>query len=115
MFKKTLIKVDFLVVEDKFADRAIKIETARLLIYQSAYRFDKGKIDPALTSMAKTYAGRIAVEVCDEAVQIFGGWGFIGEYDVERFYRDSKITELYEGTREIQKNTIASFLLGKKA
>jgi len=106
---------DFQVIQHKFADMAIKIETARLLIYKAASGFDKGKIDPVLTSMAKTYAGRIAVEVCDEAVQIFGGWGFIGEYDVERFYRDAKVTELYEGTREIQKNTIASFLLGKKA
>ena len=107
---------DFQVIQHKLADMAIKIETARLLVYKAAWRFDKGRIDPALTSMAKTYAGRVAVEVCDEAeaVQIFGGWGFIGEYDVERFYRDAKITELYEGTREIQKNTIASILLGKK-
>jgi len=98
---------DFQVIQHKFADMAIKIETARLLNYKAACNFDKGKIDPALTSMSKTYAGRVAVEVCDEAVQIFGGWGFIGEYDVERCYRDAKITELYEGTREVQKNTIA--------
>jgi len=106
---------DFQIIQHKLADMAIKIETARLLTYKAACKFDSGKIDPALTSMAKAYSGRIAVEVCDEAIQIYGGWGFIGEYDVERFYRDSKIFELYEGTREIQKNTIASILLGKRA
>jgi alkylation response protein AidB-like acyl-CoA dehydrogenase len=63
--------------------------------------------------MAKMHAARVAVEVADEAIQIFGGYGYISEYEVERFYRDAKITEIYEGTREIQKNTIASTLIGK--
>jgi alkylation response protein AidB-like acyl-CoA dehydrogenase len=53
------------------------------------------------------------VEVCDEAIQLHGGYGYIAEYEVERFYRDAKICELYEGTKEIQKNTIASALIGK--
>ena len=66
-----------------------------------------------LTSMAKMYAGRAAVEVADEAIQLFGGYGYMLEYEVERFYRDAKIMEIYEGTKEIQKNTIASALLGK--
>ena len=63
--------------------------------------------------MAKMYAARIAVEVADEAIQLLGGYGYMTEYDVERFYRDAKITEIYEGTKEIQKNTIASAILGK--
>jgi alkylation response protein AidB-like acyl-CoA dehydrogenase len=63
--------------------------------------------------MAKMYAARTAVEVCDEAIQLMGGYGYMQEYDVERYYRDAKITEIYEGTKEIQKNTIASVLLGK--
>ena len=63
--------------------------------------------------MAKLYAGRTAVVVTDEAMQILGGYGYILEYEVERFYRDAKITEIYEGTKEIQKNTIASAVLGK--
>jgi alkylation response protein AidB-like acyl-CoA dehydrogenase len=63
--------------------------------------------------MAKMHAGRVSVEVSDEAIQIFGGYGYITEYEVERFYRDAKIMEIYEGTREIQKNTIASSLIGK--
>jgi alkylation response protein AidB-like acyl-CoA dehydrogenase len=63
--------------------------------------------------MAKLYASRVAREVANEALQIHGGYGFIKEYDVERFYRDAKITELYEGTSEIQKLIIARALLGK--
>jgi alkylation response protein AidB-like acyl-CoA dehydrogenase len=64
--------------------------------------------------MAKRYAGRVAVEVAQEAIQILGGYGYMLEYEVERYYRDARITEIYEGTREIQKNTIASSLIGKK-
>lgn len=104
---------EFQVIQHKIADMAIKVETARLLVYKAAWNFDQRRIDPCLTSMAKAYAGRVAVEVADEAVQIFGGYGYIGEYDVERIYRDAKITEIYEGTREIQKNTIARAIIGK--
>jgi alkylation response protein AidB-like acyl-CoA dehydrogenase len=63
--------------------------------------------------MAKMFAARTAVEVADEAIQLMGGYGYMAEYEVERFYRDAKICEIYEGTKEIQKNTIASGLLGK--
>ena len=104
---------EFQVIQHKLADMAIKIETAKLIVYKAAWNFDQGRIDPYLTSVAKTYACRVAIEVVDEAVQIFGGYGYIGEYDVERIYRDVRITEIYEGTREIQKNTIARALLGK--
>ena len=102
---------EFQVIQHKLADMAIKIETARLIVYKAAWNFDQGRIDPYLTSIAKAYAGRVAVEVADETVQIFGGYGYIGEYDVERIYRDAKITEIYEGTKEIQKNTIAKSLI----
>lgn len=104
---------EFQVTQHKLADMATKIETARLIVYKAAWNFDQGKIDPKLTSMAKMFAARAAVEVADEAVQMLGGYGYMLEYEVERFYRDAKITEIYEGTREIQKNTIASSLLGK--
>ena len=100
-------------IQHKLADMATKIETARLLTYKAAWNFDQGHIDPKMTSMAKMYAARTAVEVCDEAIQLHGGYGYMQEYDVERFYRDAKITEIWEGTKEIQKNTIASALLGK--
>jgi acyl-CoA dehydrogenase len=103
----------FQATQHKLADMATKIELARLVTYKAAWNFDQGRIDPKLTSMAKMYAARTAVEVADEAIQLFGGYGYMAEYDVERFYRDAKITELYEGTKEIQKNTIASTLLGK--
>jgi alkylation response protein AidB-like acyl-CoA dehydrogenase len=103
----------FQVTQHKLADMITKIETARLIVYKSGWNFDQGSIDPKLTSIAKMYAGRVAVEVADEAIQIHGGYGYMLEYDVERFYRDAKIMEIYEGTKEIQKNTIASALLGK--
>jgi alkylation response protein AidB-like acyl-CoA dehydrogenase len=103
----------FQVTQHKLADMATKIEAARLVTYKAAWNFGKGRIDPKLTSMAKMLAARTAVEVCDEAIQLLGGYGYMAEYEVERFYRDAKITELYEGTKEIQKNTIAGALLGK--
>jgi len=103
----------FQITQHKLADMATKIETARLLTYKAAWNFDQGRIDPKLTSMAKMHAARTAVEVCDEAIQLLGGYGYMQEYEVERFYRDAKITEIWEGTKEIQKNTIASYLIGK--
>jgi len=103
----------FQVTQHKLADMATKIELARLITYKAAWNFDKKRIDPKLTSMAKMIAGRTAVEVADEAIQLLGGYGYMQEYEVERFARDAKITELYEGTKEIQKNTIASYLIGK--
>jgi len=104
----------FQITQHKLADMATKIEMARLLTYKAAWNFDQGHIDPKLTSMAKMVAARTAVEVCDEAIQLLGGYGYMTEYEVERYYRDAKITEIYEGTKEIQKNTIASGLLAKK-
>ena len=104
---------EFQVTQHKLADMATKIELARLITYKAAWNFDQGRIDPKLTSMAKMYAARTAVEVADEAIQLLGGYGYMTEYEVERFYRDAKITEIYEGTKEIQKNTIASAVLGK--
>ncbi len=103
----------FQVTQHKLADMATKIELARLITYKAAWSFDQGNMDVKLTSMAKMYAARVAVEVADEAIQLLGGYGYMAEYEVERFYRDAKITEIYEGTKEIQKNTIASTILGK--
>jgi alkylation response protein AidB-like acyl-CoA dehydrogenase len=106
--------VDFQVTQHKLADMATQIEAARCLVYKAGWNFDQGRIDPKWTSMAKMYAGRVAVEVSQEAVQILGGYGYMLEYEVERFYRDARITEIYEGTREIQKNTIAGAVIGKR-
>lgn len=103
---------NFQVVQHKLADMATKIETARLVVYKAAWLVDQGRGDIKTSSMAKLHAARVAVEVCDEAIQILGGYGYLLENEVERFYRDARITEIYEGTREIQKNTIAARLIG---
>ncbi|MBP1706691.1 MAG: acyl-CoA dehydrogenase (acd-7) [Chloroflexi bacterium] len=104
----------FQAISHKLAEMATKIEAVRLLVYEAAYQFDKeGKIDPKLSSMAKWFPARVAVEVADEAIEILGGHGYMLENEVERFYRDARHFELVEGTREIHKNTIARSLLGK--
>ena len=72
---------------------------------------DQGKIDSMLTSMAKLYASRVAVRATDAAVQTFGGYGYMGDYKVERAYRDAKVTEIYEGTSEIQRLAILKQLI----
>ena len=90
---------------------ATKLETARLMTYKAAWNFDQNRIDPKLTSMAKMYTSKISGEVTYEAIQIFGGHGYFLENEVERFYRDARITEIIEGTSEIQMNLIAKLLV----
>ncbi|PSQ09045.1 acyl-CoA dehydrogenase [Halobacteriales archaeon QS_5_68_33] len=105
---------EFQAIQHKLADMYTKTEAARQLTYKSAWSVDHA--DDQLTqlaSMAKEYASRVAVDVADEAVQVHGGAGYVDDFDVERFYRDAKITQIYEGTTEIQKNIIARELLGK--
>jgi len=104
---------EFQVTQHKIAEMATKLELSRLITYKAAWNFDQGRIDPKLTSMAKWFAAQTAVEVTNEAVQLHGGYGYIADYEVERYYRDAKITEIYEGTKEIQKNTIAGVVIGK--
>lgn len=103
----------FQALQHRIADLKAQIEAVRLLVYKAAWNWDNKKVDPTVTSMAKYLAGKLAVKVCDEAVQMHGGYGYIAEYEVERFMRDAKITEIYEGTKEIQLNTIARGLFGK--
>jgi len=105
---------DFQAIQHKLADMYTQTEAARQLTYKSAWSVtsESGQLT-ALASMAKEYASRVAVHVADEAVQIHGGSGYVNDFDVERFYRDAKITQIYEGTTEIQKNIIARELLGK--
>ena len=105
---------EFQAISHKLAEMATKIETARLLVYKAAWQFDKKEeIDTKLFSMAKWYSARVSVEVADEAIEILGGHGYMLENEVERFYRDARLMEIIEGTREIHKNTIARLLLGK--
>lgn len=105
---------DLQVTQHKIADMATKIETARLLTYKAAWTADHHGADAALTSMAKWHAARVAVEVAEETMQLFGGLGYFQSGEVERIYRDLRVMEIYEGTKEIQKNTIAAALLGKE-
>jgi len=95
------------------ADLATKIEAARLLTYKAAWLVDVGKMDPMATAMAKQFASRVAMETTDFAIQTLGGYGYLSEYRVERYHRDAKITEIYEGTSEIQKLTVLKYLLRK--
>lgn len=94
-------------IQFKLAEMATNIEAARLLVHKSAYLKDAKEDYAKFSAMAKLYASRVAVECSDEAVQIFGGYGYVKEYPVEKYYRDAKITEIYEGTSEIQKIIIA--------
>jgi acyl-CoA dehydrogenase len=90
----------------KLAQIASEIEAARLLTYKAAWTIDQNRVDPMLTSMAKLYASQIAVKATDAAIQTLGGYGYFGDYRVERAYRDAKVTEIYEGTSEIQRLSI---------
>jgi alkylation response protein AidB-like acyl-CoA dehydrogenase len=106
---------EFQAISHRLAEMATKIEAVRGMIYKAAWGVDRGKADPKLCSMAKWYSARMACEVADEAINILGGHGYMLENEVERFYRDAKSTELVEGTRDIHKNNIARFLLGKQS
>ena len=95
----------------KLADMATEIEAARLLVYSSALDKDAGRNYDQSSAMAKLYASKVAMEQTVEAVQIHGGYGFVKEYHVERMMRDAKITQIYEGTSEVQKIVISRGIL----
>ncbi len=98
-------------IQFKLADMATKIDGARLLIWKAAYLKDQKKDFVKAAAMAKLFASQIAQEVTTEAVQIHGGYGYVKEFHVERMMRDAKITQIYEGTTEIQKMVISRELL----
>ena len=93
------------------ADLKTKIEASRLLIYKAADMKDKHMNYGEAAAMAKLFAAETAMAVTTEVVQLFGGYGYIREYDVERMMRDAKITEIYEGTSEVQRMVISGALL----
>jgi acyl-CoA dehydrogenase len=95
----------------KLAQVASEIEAARLLTYKAACSIDQNNVDPMLTSMAKLYSSSVAVRATDAAIQTLGGYGYLGECRVERFYRDARVTEIYEGTSEIQRLAIIKQLI----
>lgn len=98
-------------IQFKIADMATKVEAAKLLTLQAAFLKDAGKKYVKEAAMAKLFASKVAVECALEAIQIHGGYGYVREYLVERYLRDAKITEIYEGTSEIQRIVIARDLL----
>jgi hypothetical protein len=102
---------EFQAIQHKLADMATDIEAARLLTYRAADMKDKGARVTKESAMAKLFASERAVRICDQAVQIHGGYGFIKEYLVEKFYRDVKLCTIGEGTSEIQRLVIARQLL----
>lgn len=95
----------------KIADMATEVETARLLVHKAAWQKDNGENYDQSGAMAKLYASKVAMEQTVEAVQIHGGYGFVKEYHVERLMRDAKITQIYEGTSEVQKIVISRNVL----
>jgi alkylation response protein AidB-like acyl-CoA dehydrogenase len=109
-FKKSIS--DFQAVQFMLADMAMKIEAARLMVYSAAARAERGEPNLGfISSAAKCYASDVAMQVTTDAVQLFGGYGYTVDFPVERFMRDAKITQIYEGTNQIQRVVMARALL----
>ena len=102
----------FQVTQFKIAEMATLIETARSLVHKASWNLDRGNPDTQLSAMAKWWACNVAVRVVDEALQLHGGYGYLEDYPIERFYRAAKILEIYEGTKEIDKIAIGRRILG---
>ncbi len=100
----------FQAIQFKLADMAMKIELARNMVYKAAWLKDQGRPFSKEASMCKLYASEIAMEVADQAVQIHGGYGYMREYEVERYMRDAKLLEIGEGTSEVQRMVIARLI-----
>lgn len=98
-------------IQFTLAEMATRVELARNITYKAAWTTDHGHMDPSLNAMAKYYTGESAVWVVDQALQMHGGYGYIDEYPIQRFYRDAKILEIYEGTKEAELMTISRRLL----
>jgi alkylation response protein AidB-like acyl-CoA dehydrogenase len=105
---------DFQAIQFKLADMATEIEAARLLVYRAAWLKQEGRPHSEEGAKAKLFASEMARRQTGEAIQILGGYGYTKEFPVERYYRDAKITEIYEGTSEIQRLVIARSILGLK-
>jgi alkylation response protein AidB-like acyl-CoA dehydrogenase len=105
---------DFQAIQWKLADMATEIDAARLLVYRAAWRKQQGLSHTAEGAKAKLFASEMARRQTAEAIQVLGGYGYTKEFPLERFYRDAKVTEIYEGTSEIQRIVIARSILGKQ-
>lgn len=103
----------FQAIRFKIAEMATRIETARQLMYHAASEIDASRSDPALNAMAKLYASDMAEEVTSEGLQIHGGAGYTTDFAIERYWRDARLTRIFEGTSEIQKRIISDRILGR--
>jgi butyryl-CoA dehydrogenase len=101
----------FQAIQFMLADMATEIDAARLLLWRAAWMKDQGVRHSAESAMAKLYASEMCERVTSKAIQVHGGYGYVKEYDAERHWRDSRITEIYEGTSEIQRLVIAANVL----
>ena len=110
-FRQTIS--NFGAVQDLLADMATRIEAGRLLIYRAANLRDRGVDHLKEAAMAKVFASDVAVDATRAGLQIHGGYGYTKAYPIERYYREAKVTEIYEGTSEIQRMVIARSLLSK--
>jgi len=102
----------FQLVQGKIAEMVTMTEAARSICYRAASKLDSGSPDPALSSMAKWYCAEVAVKVADEAIQLHGGYGILEEYDVAHYWRNAKVLEIFEGSKEIEKIIIGRKILG---
>ena len=102
---------EFQTIQHKLADMDTKIQAARLLMHEAADRKERGESFVKAAAQAKLYGSEISREVANEGIQIHGGYGYVKDFPVERFYRDAKLNEIYEGTSEVLRNTIADRLL----
>ena len=106
---------NFQAIQHKLANMAMEIDAARLLVMRAAWLKDSGRPHTSEGAKAKLFASEMARRQTAEAIQILGGYGYTKEFPVERYYRDAKITEIYEGTSEIQRLVIARSILGERA
>ena len=102
---------EFQAVQFMIADMGMNIHAARLLTYQSAWMLDSGQRNTLVSSYAKSFAADMAMKVTTDAVQVYGGYGYIKEYPVEKLMRDAKLIQIYEGTSQVQRLVIARELL----
>jgi alkylation response protein AidB-like acyl-CoA dehydrogenase len=105
---------DFQAIQHKLADMSMEIDAARLLVLRAAWLKDQGRPHTEAGAKAKLFASEMARRQTAEAIQVLGGYGYTKEFPVERYYRDAKVTEIYEGTSEIQRLVIARSILGRQ-
>jgi butyryl-CoA dehydrogenase len=106
---------EFDAIREMLADSAVDVDTSRLLVYQAAWLRDQERPHVKEASLAKWHASECATRCANRAIQVHGGYGYLSEFHVERYWRDARITEIYEGTTEVQKMVVAAQVLKEQA